>query len=164
MIVGGVLAKAGMADSANAVLTGARLDRSADPSRALSRVEAVMRALAGETNEAVELLEAFRAVNPDHAFEFEGARAPLVGQQGIWKPRQLALPISVRTTPPIAGKPAPYDDKQGDDGTLLYRYIGTNVDHRSNVGMRRLMDLVEGAMLALGLSSNAAFDPEGGAM
>ena len=72
-------------------------------------------------------------------FEFRGERAPLIGAQGIWNPRQLELPISVATAPPKPGRPAPYDDEQGDDGTLYYRYRGTDPQHPRNVGLRRLM-------------------------
>ena len=72
-------------------------------------------------------------------FEFGGERAPLIGAEGIWKPRMLELPISVATAPPKPGKPAPYDDEQGDDGTLLYRYRGSDPQHPRNVGLRRLM-------------------------
>lgn len=74
-------------------------------------------------------------------FEFEGARAPLIGAQGIWNPRQLELPISVATAPPKPGKPAPYDDEEGEGGTLLYRYRGKDPNHPRNIGLRRLFEL-----------------------
>ena len=66
-------------------------------------------------------------------FDFQGARVPLLSQQGIFKPRLLALPLSIRT---VAG--GPYDDvSQGS--VLLYRYRGTDPFHRDNRGLREAM-------------------------
>ncbi len=67
-----------------------------------------------------------------------GERCPLIGASGIWKPRQLELPISVATAPPKPGKVRPYDDLAGPDGTIQYRYRGTDPHHRDNVGLRTL--------------------------
>ena len=64
-------------------------------------------------------------------FEIQGQRIPLVSQQGIFKPRHLALPISIRTS-----ADGPYDDGFGPDGLLRYRYRGTDPNHRDNVGLR----------------------------
>ncbi len=75
------------------------------------------------------------------SFRFRGERATLIGAEGIWKPRQLELPISVATAPPKPGRSAPYDDEVGDGGTLRYMYRGTDPQHPSNVGMRRLCEL-----------------------
>ena len=72
MIVGGVIARAGMADSANTVLNGARAAGAVDPSRSLLRIEAFMRTLAGQNDAAIDLLAEFRRANPDYSFEFEG--------------------------------------------------------------------------------------------
>jgi putative restriction endonuclease len=74
-------------------------------------------------------------------FEFERERAPLIGAQGIWNPRQLSLPISVATAPPKPGRDAPYADEAGRDGTLLYRYRGTDPQHPRNVALRELLAL-----------------------
>lgn len=73
-------------------------------------------------------------------FTFDGARVPLISQQGIFKPAVLgrdAAPLSIRTTPPKPGKPPPYADEFGADGFLRYRYRGTDILHRDNVGLRR---------------------------
>jgi putative restriction endonuclease len=61
-----------------------------------------------------------------------GQRVPLVSQQGIFKPRLLALPLSIRTA--VDG---PYDDALGH--VLHYRYRGTDPFHRDNVGLREAM-------------------------
>ncbi len=65
-------------------------------------------------------------------FEFENYRVPLVGPQGIFKPKLLPqMPLSITTTPE-----GPYDDSFGSDGLLLYRYRGTDPQHRDNAGLR----------------------------
>ncbi len=70
-------------------------------------------------------------------FQFEGVRVPLIGPQGIFKPRVLPeMPLSITTAPPVPGKPRPYDDKPVEDGILEYRYRGTDPFHRDNVGLR----------------------------
>ena len=65
-------------------------------------------------------------------FEFEGNRVPLLGPQGIFKPRVFQkIPISITTT--ISG---PYDDSFDQDGLLQYRYRGTDPNHRDNIGLK----------------------------
>ena len=72
-------------------------------------------------------------------FEFEGERVPLMATQGIFKPKLLTLPLSITTAPEVEGKDRPYDDQIGDDGLLAYRYRGTDLGHRDNVGLREAM-------------------------
>jgi putative restriction endonuclease len=73
-------------------------------------------------------------------FEFEGRRVPLLGPQGIFKPAVLPeLPLTITTAPSVRGRVRPYDDEIGDDGTLCYRYRGTDAGHRENVGLREAM-------------------------
>ncbi len=67
-------------------------------------------------------------------FPFRGERIPLVSPQGIFKPRQLEVPLSIRTS--AAG---PYDDAFRSDDLLLYRYRGTNPEHPDNQGLRQAM-------------------------
>ena len=51
-------------------------------------------------------------------FTFRGTRVPLVGPQGIFKPRVLpAMLLSITTTPGSL-----YEDSFGSDGLLAYRY------------------------------------------
>lgn len=67
-------------------------------------------------------------------FPFEGRQVPLVAPQGIFKPRELDLPLTITTTPD-----GPYEDHFGPDGLLNYRYRGTDPEHPDNVGLRRAM-------------------------
>ncbi len=65
-------------------------------------------------------------------FEFENQPVPLVGPQGIFKPKLLSqIPLSITTAPQ-----GPYDDSFGPDGLLMYRYRGTDPQHRDNAGLR----------------------------
>lgn len=69
-------------------------------------------------------------------FLLDGARVPLVGPQGIFKPQVLrGAPLSITTAP--AG---PYDDSFGTDGLLRYRYRGTDPQHPDNRGLRLAME------------------------
>ena len=68
-------------------------------------------------------------------FLLDGVRVPLVGPQGIFKPRVLReVPLSITTAPE-----GPYDDTFGPDGLLRYRYRGTDPNHSENRGLRRAM-------------------------
>lgn len=70
-------------------------------------------------------------------FQFEGQRVPLLGPQGIFKPKVLPeVPLTIATAPPKPGHPPLYDDEIGDDGFLRYRYRGTDPQHWNNVGLR----------------------------
>ena len=69
----------------------------------------------------------------EQGFQFEGQRVPLLGPQGIFKPRVCELPLSITTIPD-----GPYDDKMsGLD--LRYSYRGTDASHPDNVGLRQAM-------------------------
>jgi len=65
MIVGGVLARAGLSDSARAVLLGARAGFDVDPTGELPFIEAYIRTLVGDNDVAVELLEQIVATSDD---------------------------------------------------------------------------------------------------
>jgi putative restriction endonuclease len=67
-------------------------------------------------------------------FKIKGKQIRLLGPQGIFKPRYMELPISITTVPS-----GPYDDEFGYGGLLLYRYRGTDPNHRDNEGLRRAM-------------------------
>ena len=68
-------------------------------------------------------------------FVFEGMRVPLLGPQGIFKPRILSdAPLSITTAPR-----GPYDDAWGPRGLLRYAYRGTDPGHSDNVGLRRAL-------------------------
>ncbi|MCH8970403.1 MAG: hypothetical protein IIA66_14950 [Planctomycetes bacterium] len=66
MLVGGVIARAGLSDSANSVLLSARAGHDIDPQGELLLYEARMRVLLGDNDEAIELLKQYVAANPGH--------------------------------------------------------------------------------------------------
>ena len=75
-------------------------------------------------------------------FQFKGTRVPLIGPQGIFKPKVLPeIPLSILTAPEKPGKPRPYDDRPAEAGVMVYRYRGTikDFDHPDNVGLRKAM-------------------------
>ena len=71
----------------------------------------------------------------EDGFVYESTRIPLLGPQGIFKPRLFELPLSITTT-----SSGPYDDSIGSGSFLRYRYRGTNPQHRENVGLRQAME------------------------
>ncbi|MGE5550420.1 MAG: HNH endonuclease, partial [Bacteroidota bacterium] len=69
-------------------------------------------------------------------FNLDGVRVPLVGPQGIFKPKLLhEAPLSITTAPD-----GPYDDAFGSDGLLRYRYRGDDRNHPDNRGLRTAME------------------------
>lgn len=67
-------------------------------------------------------------------FVFDGARVPLLGPQGIFKPRVLPeVPLSITT---VHG--GPYADSWVG-GLLRYAYRGTDPNHPDNRGLRLAM-------------------------
>ncbi len=70
----------------------------------------------------------------ERGIDYMGERIPLLGPQGIFKPRMMELPLSITTAPG-----GPYDDSFGPDNFLRYRYRGTNVNHRDNQSLRETM-------------------------
>jgi len=74
-------------------------------------------------------------------FEFEGQRVPLVDpQRGIRKPRVLDAALSFRTTFTPPGQTPPYEDAEGPDGLLRYKYRGDDPMHPENVALRRAFE------------------------
>ena len=68
-------------------------------------------------------------------FSFEGIRIPLVSPQGIFKPKEMELPLSITTSPN-----SPYDDNFNHKGLLIYRYRGTNPNNWDNVVLRKAFE------------------------
>ncbi|MCH8993309.1 MAG: hypothetical protein IIA44_16345, partial [Acidobacteria bacterium] len=70
MDIGGTIARAGLADSARSMLLRARdMDNpQIDPTQELLQIEAYMRSLLGDNDEAIDLLKRYVAANPDHDF------------------------------------------------------------------------------------------------
>jgi putative restriction endonuclease len=76
----------------------------------------------------------------EKGFEYNGQRVPLVGPQGIFKPRLIPnIPLSITTVAIVDGEDRPYDDAFGVDGLLRYRYRGQDPNHHDNVGLREAM-------------------------
>lgn len=67
-------------------------------------------------------------------FMFHGDRVLFRAQQGIFKPRQMRLPLSIRTS-----AANPYGDELGPDGFLRYRYQGEDPNRHDNVWLRECM-------------------------
>ena len=71
-------------------------------------------------------------------FTFEGRRIPLMDpQRGIRKPAHMEPALSIRTSFTRLGKAPPYDDAEGVDGLLRYKYRGNNPLHPENIALRR---------------------------
>src|SRR5262245_25085891 len=74
-------------------------------------------------------------------FHFEGQRVPLIDRQrGIRKPAILDAALTFRTTFRPPGQRLPYDDAEGPDGLLRYKYRGENPTHPENVAMRNAFE------------------------
>jgi putative restriction endonuclease len=75
-------------------------------------------------------------------FTYQGQRVPLIGPQGIFKPKVLSqpIPLSITTAPRKPGKERPYEDSVRGDGLIEYKYRGTDPDHHENVGLRLAME------------------------
>lgn len=72
------------------------------------------------------------------AFVFEGERIPLMDRQrGIRKPARLGAALSIRTSYTAPGQAPPYEDAEGPDGLLRYKYRGQDPDHPENIALRR---------------------------
>ena len=67
-------------------------------------------------------------------FYFKQERIVLTGQQGIWKPKQMQYPISIKSRTESI-----YDDEFISDNRIKYRYMGDNPNHWVNVGLRECM-------------------------
>ena len=65
IVVSGVLARVGLADSARSLMERARPDRELDPTAQLVLDEAAMRVLVGDHDEAIDLWKQWLAAHPD---------------------------------------------------------------------------------------------------
>jgi serine/threonine-protein kinase len=69
MLVAAALGKAGLVDSARNLLTASRGNLDIDPDRSLVTLEAFIRTLIGDNDEALELLRSYYIFNPHHREE-----------------------------------------------------------------------------------------------
>lgn len=66
-------------------------------------------------------------------FSYNNIRIPLVAPNGIFKPQIMDLPLTITSI-----TNGPYNDQEMN-GYILYKYRGTNVQHRDNIGLRNAM-------------------------
>lgn len=88
-------------------------------------------------------LDRLRLAHPDgipssviNTFVFDGQPMRLVVQPGIWKPARLAAALTIRTTWTPEGGLAPYEDRVGPDGSLRYKWRGTDPEQADNRALR----------------------------
>jgi putative restriction endonuclease len=74
-----------------------------------------------------------------NSFVFDGAQFRLVVQPGIRKPAQLQAALTIRTTWTSPGAAPPYADGVGADGSLRYKWRGTDPNHADNRALREAM-------------------------
>lgn len=67
-------------------------------------------------------------------FSYRDDRLLFRAQQGIFKPRRMRLPLSIRTS-----ADNPYGDELGPDGFLQYRYQGDDPNRHDNIWLRMCM-------------------------
>ncbi|PYP11064.1 MAG: hypothetical protein DMD59_03860 [Gemmatimonadetes bacterium] len=72
MMVAATIARAGLKDSAHAVIERSRGTPELDPEQDLVAMEAFVRTLLGEQDEAIRLLQRYVAANPEHSFRVGG--------------------------------------------------------------------------------------------
>ena len=68
-------------------------------------------------------------------FTFNGNQIHLAGPPGIWKPKLMEFPLSIRTKPD-----SHYRDRQIKDDLFIYSYRGSvaDINHRDNLGLREV--------------------------
>jgi putative restriction endonuclease len=72
-------------------------------------------------------------------FQLGGARVPLIGPQGIFKPAVCSLPLSITTVPAVGGRARPYEDEYGYEGVRYHYREQGGPNHPENLGLRRAM-------------------------
>src|SRR6266513_2160027 len=72
MVVAATIARAGLTDSAHHVIERSRGTPELDPEQDLVAMEAFVRTLLGEQDEAIRLLQRYVAANPEHSFRVGG--------------------------------------------------------------------------------------------
>jgi putative restriction endonuclease len=76
------------------------------------------------------------------AFTFEGRRVSLIQRmRGIRVVSGIDAAVSILTTYRARPEDRPYDDAEGPDGYLRYKWRGTDKDNYDNVALRRAMEL-----------------------
>lgn len=84
-------------------------------------------------------------LNPIHwedlkEFTFDGQKQPLKNRQlGIYKARGMNAALSITTVYRSPDAERPYDDSEGPDGLLRYKWQGTDRNHSNNRALREAM-------------------------
>ena len=65
-MVGGVVARAGLPDSASSVFLSARTGPDVDPTQELLGIEAIFRIQMGDEDEAIRLIKTYLTASPEH--------------------------------------------------------------------------------------------------
>jgi putative restriction endonuclease len=81
-----------------------------------------------------------------NGFEFDGEHIRLASRpRGIFKPKQMRFPLSIRTAFPRPGRKIWYDDQRNvhqqifaGDETVDYAFMGNNPNHPDNRGLREV--------------------------
>jgi putative restriction endonuclease len=74
------------------------------------------------------------------SFEFEGVRRLIAPQQGIWAPRGMDSALSILTTFSASPEHRPYEDEEGPDGFLRYKWRGLDPLLSDNRHLRSAME------------------------
>jgi hypothetical protein len=75
-------------------------------------------------------------------FSFQGVRLPLTDRgRGIRKPQMLSAALSFSTVYTGPREVPPYEDQDGADGLLRYKYRGDDPNHPDNRSLRDAMKL-----------------------
>lgn len=74
-----------------------------------------------------------------NSFTFDGVPMRLIVQPGIRKPAVLSAALTIRTTYTPPGAEAPYEDQVDVDGSLRYKWRGSDPAHPDNRALREAM-------------------------
>jgi putative restriction endonuclease len=87
-----------------------------------------------------------------NGFIYQNHQIHLAGQQGIWKPQLMDLPISITTK--FGGR---YPDRLNKNGLIEYKYRGENPNYWDNTGLREVMKLRKPLIYLFGISRGRYF-------
>ena len=88
----------------------------------------------------------------ERGFIFQGNQIHLAGQSGIWKPKAMQFPLSIRTK--YEGQ---YPDKINKNGLIEYMYRGNDPTFWDNVGLREAMKLKKPLVYLYGIAEGRYF-------
>jgi hypothetical protein len=90
-----------------------------------------------------EWLNSLQFIYPDSIFPsrilandffYKNEHVILTGQTGIWKPKHMQLPITIKST-----LQSIYDDQNVSNHSINYKYMGTDPQNWMNKGLRECM-------------------------